>query len=361
MSVFSDKFIQVINEALEKDSKVAIFTHATPDPDALGSALGIQWLLKNHFEVDSAIFHEGAVSHPQNKTMRNVLDITLNSFNEYKKGKYDYKILVDSTSANVPIQEPTIVIDHHKIEEPYDGALSNVDPVGACSTLVFELIVEIVGENAFEPNTTVLSEATSEDTSSFLNDNSNVASALYFGILNDTECWVSDNCTNRDSEASQFLNQYIDKEKVKNITKYPIPRYFLELEKVLGQEDNHEEKNSCFVGTVGIITSGKRDAIPMLADERVQLEGVETAIIFGIVDDKLEASIRSQSSSTEVNATVKNIFGKNFSGGKKGSGAAKVPLGIFDCQDCPEELQKKVWEAMRDKIFYSIFHVMAGN
>ena len=41
-----------IFDSLDKATdKVAIFTHCTPDPDAIGSALGMSWLLKTKYHL----------------------------------------------------------------------------------------------------------------------------------------------------------------------------------------------------------------------------------------------------------------------------------------------------------------------
>ena len=63
-------------ENLDESQKVAIFTHPEPDPDAMGSCLGMQWLLKNKWGISSDIFMEGDYSsRRQNSAMVNVMGI----------------------------------------------------------------------------------------------------------------------------------------------------------------------------------------------------------------------------------------------------------------------------------------------
>ena len=74
-------------------SKVAIWI-SSPDPDALGSAMGLQWLLSKN-NITSDIWFKGLISHAQNKTMVNILNITLlNLDNDDYVNIYEEKALV---------------------------------------------------------------------------------------------------------------------------------------------------------------------------------------------------------------------------------------------------------------------------
>ena len=59
-----------IATAIEKrgSARIAIFTHPSPDPDAIGSQMGLAWLLrKSHDNIEVDCFYDGHVSHPQNQ------------------------------------------------------------------------------------------------------------------------------------------------------------------------------------------------------------------------------------------------------------------------------------------------------
>ena len=60
-----DKFLEE-----DKEKEINICIHDTPDPDAVGAALGLQFILKNH-DIISNIYYRGEISHPQNKTIMN--------------------------------------------------------------------------------------------------------------------------------------------------------------------------------------------------------------------------------------------------------------------------------------------------
>ena len=99
-----------------------------------------------------------------------------------------------------------------------------------------------------------------------------------------------------------------------------------------------------------------------MAEERARVEGIDTAFVFGIVNDHLEVSVRSVGLAVDVNALCQKIFGKQYAGGKMGAGAAKVPLGFFNADlNVPEEVKEKVWEAIKAIMIDKIFHIISGN
>ena len=340
------RFMEFFEDSDPTNDKVAIFTHDTPDPDSMGAARGLQWLLVKKFGLQADIFFRGDVSHPQNKTMVNILDLHLKPYEEINLDAYKIKISVDSTEKNCPVKDIDIAIDHHRVST--EATLAMIEPLGASATIVCELIraseVKFVDEI-----------------------DQDVATALFMGIRVDTSELISETTTDRDFEAFKFLADHVNRKKLANIIDYPIPSYFFELERELNKENvegafiNQRVNGSCFVGCIGVISPAKRDSIPMLADKVVRLEGIETSVIFGIVGDKVVASIRSQNSSLDVNAFAQSVFGKEYGGGKLGSAGASVPLGIFSVSGLPDEIKGMLWDSIRETIFYKVLHIATGN
>lgn len=336
MSSLIQSFDKMFSEMKPK-KHVAIFTHRMPDPDSMASAHAIKWILKKKYSVEARIFHEGVVSHQQNKTMANILEISLEPVTEFNPEKFERVIIVDATTENTPLEQADVVIDHHRVNEN-NAEIIMIEPVGAAATLVYELIKEL--EVPIEDDT----------------DNK-MATGLFFGIRNDTAELVSDTSTDRDYKATLELISYIDRPKLTAVVQYPLPTYFFEAERTVNTDGNFEIHQSFFVGTLGVITQSKRDALPMVADKMVRMQGIETAVIFAVVDDNLEASVRSRNASLDVNAFCKKVFGKDFSGGKLGSGAALVPMGILGPSDLPDDLQQEWWNNQKKVLFYKIQHV----
>jgi len=351
MSEKAEEFANVVKELSESSDKVIITTHANPDPDALGAAFGIKWLLAKLINTPCEICYEGEISHRQNRTMVNVLDIMASPVSDtpISTDAQDPPIIiiVDATPLNAPNayskSEKMMIIDHHRVEEPA-AAFCHIDPVGASSTLVYEYLYKL----GFREE--LAEEATQA-----------VATALLFGIQVDTQNLISETTTSRDFSAYQSLVSDIDRIKLHKIVNYPHPSYYYELEQEMSKDGNHQIDGSVYVGCVGVISKAQRDVLPMLADKMVRMESIDTAVVFGIVNDCVEACLRTQNSARDVSQFAQLIFGKGNAGGKLGSGAAKVPLGIMSVSDAPADLKEQIWAIVRDKVIHKIFHVAGDN
>ena len=295
------KFIDSIKKS---DESVNICMHNVPDPDAMGSALGMQLLFRK-LGISSVINYKGEISHPQNKTLVNVLDVILERVDHDVEG---IVVCVDGTEKNSCCQKANLVIDHHKNTSKAEFQV--IEPsYGACSSMVWEII------NDFEI------EFTAED--------SNVATALLLGVRTDTNDLVSENMVKEDFIAYQSLLDFADKEALQKVMNYPFPRYLYEKRINLHKEGNSYENNGTFVGGVGFIEAGQRDAIAILAEEYARMESVNTAVIFAITDRKtLQVSVRSSLTSLDVGTMCKDLFG-DFGGGKAYKGGATIPLNFY--------------------------------
>lgn len=334
-----EEFEKNILSKIDKDGEVnvAIMTHDYPDPDAIGSALGMQWILNKKFLMPSTIYYGGEISHKQNQTMINILNIQMKPKEDYKN--QDFIIYVDCKPGRETdnIKKCNICIDHHKGNDVDCEFIQN-ELVGSCCTLICEYIKH------FELN--------------FEDDiDENVATALFFGIYSDTNELTSESVTNRDFLACQQLSSHIERNKLHKIVEYTIPEYVFECEQFISQKENFIIQNSFFAGFVGGLSKMKRDVLPILADKMVRRENIETSIIFSVIDNHLEASVRSRNPSVEVSSLCHKLFGKNYSGGKYGAGGANVPLGIFGS----EIYESAVADLLKNIIFQKIQDIAKGN
>jgi nanoRNase/pAp phosphatase (c-di-AMP/oligoRNAs hydrolase) len=309
-----NKFDSIFEE-FDKEQKVAIITHVNPDPDAIGSAVGTQWLLKKKFGISSDVFYGGTIDSPENKTMVNVLSLSLKTLEEYDSEKYSKIIVVDCTEQNVGVKEidVDIIIDHHrtapqKDEKEYD--LVDIKPVGSCCTLIYDLIEKT---------------GLSFDKESTDNDDI-VATAMLLGIRTDTNDLLV-NAVDLDHHAHQALAKVADSKKITDIKNYPLPKWVLELKK---EASKHEELiGSVYVTFVGVISSVKRSGLYMVADEMKRYDFITTALVYGIIDGEIQISVRSKDISLDVDAFCKKILGKGKAGGKLGIGGGQLDLGFF--------------------------------
>lgn len=310
------------------EEPISIVVHPAPDPDAVGSALGIKLLLsiKGH---ESNIFYSGEISHPQNKTIVNILNIPVK---KHTNGALQgIKICVDCTENNSIAEDPLLVIDHHRNDSKAKYKIID-SSYGANATLVWELLKEY--EEEHDP------------------ENSYIYTALLLGIRTDTNDLISEYMSKNDFVAYQELLELADKDALQKAMNYPLPRYLYERRMALHEEGNSQEANGVFVGGIGYIPNDQRDVIAILAEEYTRMESVQTAVIFAVTGKKyLEVSIRTHLVSLDVNQMCKDLFGE-FGGGKSNAGAAKIPLNFYE--DLDEKSSDQFWKVTRKHMFKNI-------
>jgi len=322
--------------------KIAIVTHDNPDPDCISSAMGMIRLLSAwNKNIECKIIYSGEISHPQNRTMVNVLSISLVRMSDVENIEEDFDafIVVDSIPERcLPEKiECLAVIDHHRVETKR-AKIFDIRTVGATASIIWEYLkieeVEFkVGDDADET----------------------LATALIVGIKTDTSNFVGENVTDLDFEAFKHLISFANRRQLSAIDNYPIPPYHFELRSQLDQEDNIKVDNGVFVGGIGYVSPSKRDVLPSMAEERARVEGIDTAFVFAIVGDNIEVSVRSGGLAVDVNALCQKIFGRQYAGGKMGAGAARIPLSFCCLKDSSDEVREKMWIGIKEYITEKIF------
>jgi nanoRNase/pAp phosphatase (c-di-AMP/oligoRNAs hydrolase) len=308
---------EVHSQAQAEATRVCIVVQHTPDPDALGSALGLAWLLEVQEKLSSDIYYAGEVSHPQNKTEINVLDIRLHHLSDFEASRYFYYVVVDSVPQNTGdfqhlVPEWHAVIDHHQFE--VDTPYADVRPVGSCSTLIWEYLKDL-GMDDFSTER-----------------GQHVATALLFGLVNDTQGLTSENVCQLDLAAHAALIPFIDKKRYQDIVQHPLPPYLFELRAKAAESMLIDA--SALISYLGRLTEKRRDALPIIADEFLRMEGIETVVVFALIGSDIQASVRSSNSSVNVHTFCQKLFGPKYGGGKQGAGGARVPIGfLYSAED----------------------------
>jgi len=85
-----------IFKAVAREELVAILVHPSPDPDCLGAAAGFAVLLKEVYDIGSKTFHFGEISHPQNKSLKNVLHIALEDGRDFDPSDFSAVVVLDT-------------------------------------------------------------------------------------------------------------------------------------------------------------------------------------------------------------------------------------------------------------------------
>lgn len=322
-------------------ARIAIFTHPSPDPDAIGSQMALAWLLRKAYDgVEVECFYDGHVSHPQNQRMCNLLDPELKLCTDCNPDVFDLRIVVDTVPAHSYCPEHTyfdLVIDHHK-EIPnggFKGLFLNLK-AGSCCATVYELIK--AHDVQFE-----------EDNDA----DSKVATAILVGIITDTEYQTSDDTTDLEHEAYRDLFEFRNSAALKQITRYKQPREWVQARACVAQKAHDRIKDGVLIHGIGFITGNNRDLIAAVADEMLSWENVETSVAFAVVDgDRIEGSVRSSNAALAVPTLCKELAGTHGSGGGKlGKGAYQYGLGSCANNDgeMDESTKEKLWEFINER------------
>ncbi len=334
MTVDKSKMNEIFGN-LKKDSNVAILLQMSPDPDCLGAASGMAVLLKEIYNLESKIFHFGEISHPQNKSMKNILHILLNDGHDFHPDDFSATVVLDTDLASTGFQSDNLSkvdlrIDHHKMDRDEEPQLSDVRMVGSTCAIVWDYLKEF--------NVSLEHEA-------------NVATAMILGIKTDTLDFTSDNLSELDIEAFSELLPFVNKISLARVNKFPLPKEVFEKEAEAFKVKKIVE--TTLVSYIGEVSAHSRDLISTIADRFARMAGVSTVVIMAVIDNHLQASVRSDDSRVDVVDLCTKVFGKEFSGAKEGSGGARVPLG-----DAFKYIRDK---EVRDKVIQEIFLMHRDN
>src|SRR5206468_9001543 len=101
-------------------------SHVHPDPDSLGSMVGLAHLIENKVGIPVQITQDGGICRAENRTMVETLDLQLTPIHRIKWSDDEAVIMVDSqpkTGRHSFNGEANIyaVIDHHNTPGDLDG------------------------------------------------------------------------------------------------------------------------------------------------------------------------------------------------------------------------------------------------
>ena len=118
----SDRFLA----GLQDCSRVVFVSHVQPDPDSLGSMLGLAHLVEQRLGKPTLITRDGLISRAENRAMVDVLHLDLEKIENVEWSEGDAVVMVDSQpntgrhtfSDSVELYA---VIDHHDTPGDLDG------------------------------------------------------------------------------------------------------------------------------------------------------------------------------------------------------------------------------------------------
>lgn len=319
-----------LRHILERTETLTVVCHRNPDPDAVASALGVQALAVELGVSTTRIAYGGDVSHQENRAMLNVLDVDLTPLQDVEDGALGTVALVDHSSPaqNSPLPSavtPDIVLDHHDVDAAAGQYVEQQPDIGATATLVTAHLAEL---------------------SCFPDER--VATALYFAIHRETGGFTR-GTTPAEHECATYLAPAVDYSTVQELVG---TQFTPETIDGIGTAiDSREVNDSCLLSTTGICD--ERDAIPQAADYLLQIEGISTTVVYGIVDDSIHVSARTSNPLLHVGDVLTTAFDDiGSAGGHEHMAGGQIPLGLFaDSVLAEADRSSLIDDAVRTRVF----------
>ncbi|QSZ67012.1 potassium transporter TrkA [Methanofollis aquaemaris] len=315
------------------EGTLGIVAHTNPDPDSVSSAMALATIAREATggALVTRILYDGNVGHQENRAFVNLLDITMETITPENLAECDHLALVDSSAPGVnnaldKEARVNIIIDHHKNGTHDTSAVDFVDirpGMGATASIMTQYLQELdipVGKK--------------------------VATALLYGIRADTRDFRR-NITPQDLNYAAFLLPLTDREILDKIMSPAVSQETLD---VLGNAIKGREVFSGYLFTnVGYLRN--RDAVPQAADILINLEGVNTAIVYGITDSNIIFSARNRDIRIHIGKVLEEALAEiGEGGGHANMAAAVIPLNYFSLVKEKEDLLELVIDPILKKI-----------
>lgn len=252
-------------------SKIFIQCHDNPDADAIASGYALYRYFKD-MGKEAVLFYGGNFKiHKSNlKLMVRELEIPIEHYGEITVRPGELLLLVDCQygESNVAKVEAlnVAVIDHHQIEMEVNDSCEIHSELGSCSTLVWSLL---------------------EDAGYSVNDDSVIGTALYYGLYTDTNQFAElYNPIDMDMLESVSVNQSM-------IRQFRNANISLEELETAGIAMIRNIYNSQY--RYSIIKSAPCDPniLGLISDFLLQVDGVDTCVVYNILNDGIKLSVRS--------------------------------------------------------------------
>src|SRR5262245_281729 len=292
--------------------RLLVLTHNNPDPDSLGSGMGLRHFAAQAAQVDSVFGLSGKILRAENQEMVAQLGIQMVPVDELDIARFDCVALVDTQpgfghTIVPPGCRVDIVIDHHVGDEA-NGHLAPATfrdvrcDVGATSSLV----ATYFREAGFTPSR-------------------DVATALAYGIKTDTAD-LSRNVSEVDMRAFDFLGPLIDRQKLVAITRPRLPAaYFQTLKEALRKVRRYQHVALCSLGQIG-----SAEMVAEVADLLLRMEGLQAVFCGGLVDCTYYVSVRTELGGDAWRLIADAMAGERGTFGGHGTvagGSIQLPTG----------------------------------
>ncbi len=332
-----------------RGERLVILLAGYPDPDNIASGLALQHLARLH-GVESRLlsFHE--VSHQENQALVTQLDLDLWLYDgRCDLAAYSIYALVDTQRL-----EPNVVealagkrfiacVDHHKrIDETVADFTDVREDVGSTAAIMCEYL-RSAHPDGLDPDDPA---------------HIKLATALMHGVRADTRLMLE--ATRTDFLAAAFLSPAVDQALLRKISAQSVSPAVMDM--IQAALDRRKIYDNFLVSDVGFVRKEHRDGIPQAADFLLTRAGIDTVLVFGIVDGKtIEGSLRTRGDTINPDAFLKRAFGGDdergtpYGGGNlRNKGAFQIPIGFLAQHKDRDQLYRLACEIVHEKFLAAI-------
>ena len=326
--------IQHYLQSVPAESKVAIFCHDNPDPDALGAGLAMFDYIES-LGLKPQLLHGGMIEHQQNRAMVRILDIPVRRLIldwEIQDVLRDAAVVMTvdfhRPGANNVLPDdcvPHIVLDHHTSDQSVAADISLVRAeFSATSSLVASLLMSLNHQM-----------------------NPRIATGLAFGIRTDTLGFTR-HFNPVDIRALSWLNAYVDPGMLRSIEEPPRSQETLE-------SFSEALSSRSLIGSTllaPLSSMPNRDSLAQIADFLLPTEDIDTVLVFGPRRGKVIISARTRDESLHIGRALSEQWGNGLSGGHKALAGGQIPFEnlLGDIPDEPLEAAAAAVNAMHQKL-----------
>lgn len=327
-----------------KDQPNVILLNGHPDPDAIGAALAHKRICER-LEISSTIAHVLPLSRSENRALVKLLNIPLLRIADSSDLEgFRTLSLVDAYASESTIRLPDslrllTVVDHHRPPKNPDAPFVDIRPnLAATCSLYAEYF-----EQGLAPLAVNDPQAT------------RVATAMFFGLQTDSDDFAL--ATSADFRAAAYLKPFTDSESLSRLARRnlgaesmdAVTRALLDLVVI----------RDFAVAGVGRVSAANRDAIAIAADFILRREDIDTVLVYGLVEDRIDGSLRTNQASVDPAAFLQTAFGEDengrpYGGGRNDKGGFQLPLGVVaDCDD-----EETLWRLARQVVHKRLARVV---
>lgn len=268
---------------------MAFVSHVQPDPDSIGSMLGLAHLVETCLNKTTVLTCDGLIGRAENRALVELLDLDLLPIEELKWEKGTAIVMVDSQphtgrhsfDLDIPLYA---VIDHHQTS----GKLDNIPyldirrGLGATCSLVASYLIE--------QEVTIPTK---------------VATGLFYGIETELSGYPR-SAGALDDDVLQYLYPLMDKDIVARIRNARLPQSYFEC--LLQAMQNSFIYDPLIISWVDELPNPELAA--EIVDLLIRFEEVDWAMCGGVYQDQLILSLRTTVRGSGAGDILRQVVGK---------------------------------------------------